>query len=295
MRTLESLAECRKPPGYRETIVVENGPKHGVAELVAKAPKKLFVRYLYEERGNKSLALNRVLSQLDDCLIFFADDDVRFHPGVLCAYADAAREHPTNTYFGGPTCVDYEEAPPAWLKRYLPHSARGMCLGDHRQKITSPVFLGFNWAAFARDLKAAEGFDYRKGPGSPTGSVGQETDMQRRLLGRDMHGLYLPEAVVWHYVPKSRCSPEWTLERAYRNGLCFALTAGPRESHSIKLPAGHAARLMRCLFAFAVTRFRSNSESRFYGSLRLRWATGYIRGSRTSTTKMPPLPLKEAA
>ena len=56
--------------------------------------------------------------------------------------------------------------------------------------ITSPVFLGANWAAFARDLKEVGGFDPWFGPGSATGSTGQEQTMQRRLLGAGLHGRY---------------------------------------------------------------------------------------------------------
>ena len=91
--------------------------------------------------------------------------------------------------------------------------------------ITSPVFLGANWAAFASDLKEVGGFDPWFGPGSATGSTGQEQAMQRRLLGAGLHGRYVPHAEVWHWNPKDRCSPRWALHRAYRNGVKYGLQA----------------------------------------------------------------------
>ena len=68
--------------------------------------------------------------------------------------------------------------------------------------ITSSIFLGLNWAAFASDLKEVGGFDPRFGPGSATGSTGQETAMQRRFLAAGLHGRDVPHAEVWHWIPR---------------------------------------------------------------------------------------------
>lgn len=218
-RTLASLAECRKPEIYRETLVVENGPKAGAEEVVRAFQKSLNARYLYVAQGNKSHALNAALGPLEDCLIFFTDDDVRVHPETLCAYAKAAEGVSGGLFYGGPTGVDYEREPPDWLKVYLPPSARGWGLDGKIHSIQEPVLLGCNWAAFSIDLKAAGGFNPHVGPGAVTGSTGQETDMQRRLLGMGFQARYLPAAKVWHYVPAERCSPKWAMQRAYRKGL----------------------------------------------------------------------------
>jgi hypothetical protein len=85
--------------------------------------------------------------------------------------------------------------------------------------VNSAAFLGFNWAAFAKDIRAAGGFDPDRGPGSPTGSTGQETDMQRRLLAAGLGGIYVPDAKVWHYIAADRSTAAWALERNYRQGV----------------------------------------------------------------------------
>ena len=125
----------------------------------------------------------------------------------------------TGRFFGGPTGVDYEQEPPAWLKSFLPTSALGWEWPGPGDVVNKAAFLGFNWAAFARDIRAAGGFDANRGPGSPTGSTGQETDMQRRLLAAGLSGLYVPEARVWHYIAADRCSPDWAIARNYRQGV----------------------------------------------------------------------------
>lgn len=219
-RTLDSLATCQQPAIYRETIVVENGPKGDVETIVRSCSPALRARYVYVPRANKSHALNTVLDMIGECLIFFTDDDVRLHPYTLCAYADAAKDTETGKFYGGPTGVDYEREPPQWLIQYLPSSARGWQLTSGVELTPQAgFFLGFNWAAFARDLREAGGFDVRRGPGAATGSVGQETEMQKQLLKIGVRSLYVPEAMVWHYVPAERCSPQWILKRAYREGV----------------------------------------------------------------------------
>jgi GT2 family glycosyltransferase len=218
-RTLESLACCRLPTGYKELIVVENGGKEGAEEIVRGAAGVLKARYVYEPKGNKSAALNSALASVGDSLIFFTDDDVRFDADVLMAYAESASECGAGFFFGGPVSVDYETEPPAWLREYLPKSAAGWEWTGERRRVETAEFLGFNWAAFARDIRAAGKFNINRGPGAALGSTGQESEMQRRLLQRGMRGAYVPSARVWHYVPRDRCSAEWAMARGFRHGV----------------------------------------------------------------------------
>ena len=218
-RTLESLAECRLPATYAETIVVENGGAWGAEEIVRAAPAVLQARYVPYAVGNKSAALNHVVEPMtDEDFVFFSDDDVRVAPPLLAAYEAAALRYGKGCFFGGPTEVDYEQHPDPDIVHYLPASARGWRHSGPGIEINSPDFLGFNWAAFASDVKSAGGFDPNRGPGAPTGSTGQESDMQRRLLAHGGRGVFVADATVWHYVPQRRCSPEWVLERSQRAG-----------------------------------------------------------------------------
>jgi len=216
-RTLDSLARCRRPESFGGTFVVENGERGDTARVVRAAPAWLAVHHFFEPAANKSRALNCALSAIDDGLIVFLDDDVRLAPEVLEAYDSAAREG-TGRFFGGPVEPDYEEPPPEWLREFLPPSARGWKPRDLAQLSARPFFLGFNWAAFARDLRRVGGFSERFGPGSDIGA-GDESDVQRRLAAAGVQAVYVREALVHHWVPRVRCSPEWTLQRAYREGV----------------------------------------------------------------------------
>ena len=62
-RTLASLAQCRRPEGFRGTLVVENGLRGGAERVVREAAATLEARYLFESVGNKSLALNAAMGR----------------------------------------------------------------------------------------------------------------------------------------------------------------------------------------------------------------------------------------
>jgi glycosyltransferase involved in cell wall biosynthesis len=217
-RTLDSLVVCERPANYVSTIVIENGSRGGAEQTTSRFAESLNARYIHLEVGNKSAALNHVLNELRGHFLFLTDDDVRFDPQTLVAYARAAVAGP-GTYFGGPTEVDYECRPAEWLIAYLPTSARGFRWTGTSDKVDRSGMMGFNWAAFADDLLRAGGFDINRGPGAASGSTGQEGEMQKRLLQHGVKGQYVPDALVWHYVPAERCDADWLIGRAHRHGV----------------------------------------------------------------------------
>ena len=233
-RTLDSLAQCERPPHFGGTLVVENGPKCGIEALVRSRPQSEQVRYLYVPEPNKSHALNVALTQLDG-LIFFTDDDVRFAPQILRAYARGSCGVSSGEIYAGPLGVDYEgEPPPAWMLPYLPKSATGWRLSVEERTRIRRTLLGPNWAAFAADLQAIGGFEPRVGPGASTRSTGQETEAQRRLYRQGVKGYYLPDAEAWHFVRAKYLTPQWIVDRGFRHGLEWGIRYG-RDPHFGKL------------------------------------------------------------
>ena len=223
-RTVRSVYECIQPDTEVELTIVENGGRFGGEALIGDAPDWLNARYLHCQDANKSVACNQTLAGIDSGLVLFIDDDIRVGPNFFVAYASVVQEHPNDLFFCGPMGVDYESAPPEWLKKFLPYSAKGW---EHdKLTLNQPAGMGGNWGAMRKVLAECGEFSVLHGPGAKTGSVGQETEMQTRMLKRGGVGRYVPEARVWHYVPIDRCSREWTLNRAYRNGISFGLNNG---------------------------------------------------------------------
>ena len=213
-------------------------------------------------------------------MVFF-DDDVEVGEDVLKQYASAARGLAEGAFFGGSVRTRWEEAPPEWLLALLPPSAKGLDLGG---KDCNQLYLGFNWAAFAEDIIAAGGFDPNFGPGSPTGSTGQESQMQRRLLGRGCRMINVPEAVVTHYVPQSRCNPAWAVRRAFRNGIGWGRAARARREPRFLL--NNTLQMLRCYGAL----FKKMMTGDDVGMWRARAGAKYHRGLLRGYFQ-PPAPL----
>ena len=278
-RTLASLAACVKPRGYRETIVVENGPQCGAEDVVVNCPAPLNARYVHVTQGNKNLALNTALRDLDDnCLVFFTDDDVRYAPDVLQQYAHAAAEKGRGHFFGGPFGVDCDQPPVGWLKKYLPPSARGWNPKPDKINLKHALFLGFHWAAFVGDIREAGWFDPMFGPGSAAGAPGDEKEMQLRLRRFGSKPHFVTNAKVWHFVPPERCTPEWALNRDYRNAITKQLLAGGNRPKLLIDLAYYAFKSFSRSTRAAHMRKSIKPEKRFLRLRKLQRSRGHVRG-----------------
>jgi len=220
-RTLENLASVLPATAACRIVAAENGGRLGAEEVVRSAVVPCGLEYLYLPRPNRCAALNAVIEATPDGLVWFLDDDVTVERETVEAYWHAA-DAEENRYFGGPMEPEFEEPPPSWLLPYLPRSARGWQWNhDSGESLEEFGFLGANWAAFASALQAVGGFSDQFGPG--TGSVGGETEIQRRLRAAGYVPQYLAQALVRHWVPRERCTPRWALGRAYRIGVSEGL------------------------------------------------------------------------
>jgi len=293
-RTLKSLGECQLPAEYGETVVIENGSRAGAETVVRSAPQQLHPRYMHIDIGNKSAALNAAIETVGDCLMFFTDDDVRFAPATLCAYAEIEQNRGAGHFYGGPMSVDYDVPPPEWLREYLPFSATGWEMSEADQRMESVEFLGCNWAAYASDLRAAGGFDVDRGPGSRSGSTGQETDMQTRLLRRGLKAVYVPGSRVWHYVPENRCTPAWVLDRNYRNGLQDRVRAMGNHSTSWKLPPWWiTSRYLKGIVRDWMWSLSGDPQLRFKAKNRRSYDRGLMWGPKSKNGAAKPAPRTE--
>jgi hypothetical protein len=199
---------------------------------------RLRTQYLFEPIANKSAALNSALQFCDSDIILFLDDDVRVSGDWIMSYSSATQHFGPGHFFGGPVECDYERRPLKLVQDYLPRSARGWQLPyNSPTRVDGEWFLGFNWAAFRNDLISAGGFDDSYGPDVKSGATGQETMMQHHLQARGGAPIYIPRATVWHYVPASRCSPDWVIDRqmrATREWILKNVHVGCNQAHVVR-------------------------------------------------------------
>lgn len=281
-RTLDSILTCTPPPDRDiRVIVVENGGCHRAENIVRNKLSWITPEYCYFEQGNKSAALNSIIEDIPDSLLIFLDDDVRVDSALLTQYAKAAGTDSEGRFFGGGLLVDLEEPPEEWLRQYLPLSSTGWHPREHAP-MGNMYFFGANWAAFSKDIKKAGGFDYEFGPGGKIGGTGQETAMQQKLIKNGVCPHYVHDALVWHYVPKSRCSPEWALNRAYRTAVTSGYKQyGTDSLHSIAgIPFWLARSTVTLVLKSLILAVYGSSQERFRVRFKLYEDLGSIKGRR---------------
>ncbi|GAB6164118.1 hypothetical protein JCM19992_01180 [Thermostilla marina] len=292
LRTLDSLRTAITPGAVDALWIIENGAQAGVERAVAQCELPCRVQYLYCPTAGMSAALNFALERAADAWLWFLNDDLRIPPGTPGAYAAAIREAAKDTFFGGPLGVDYETPPKPWLLPYLPRSARGWkwnpaeadgspeAYQPSRDLPPQPLFLGANWAAHSETVRLAGGFQRRLGPGEGNIACGCETDLQLRLYRRGCRPCYIPEAIVYHWVPRDRCTPRWAIRRAYKMGF----GAGMAEVDPSASVFGYPRWMLRIRIAktwrYLLTRLALSPVVRFRAAYDCALFAGQMEGKR---------------
>ena len=290
-QTLTSLANCKQPAAFAGMILVENGPPCGMAEAIAPFQDQLRITHETVSSPKKTVALNHALKLIGTGWALFIDDDVRVSSDWISLYAHAIAREPKGYYFGGPTACDYEQPPPAWLRLYLPDSARGLQFPEGTHDVRYPsCFLGFNWAADIEALLQAGGFPEQFGPGTPYGG-GDESFMQLRLAELGQRGILIPEALVWHQISSDRCTPQWCIKRMYAGGQTAGLEAAWHDfRHPRRLAAlrSHARHFKNRVASWPLgDLIRLNEHGRFW--IRRLWSSmrGFCHGYRDALQGRP--------
>lgn len=279
-RTLRSLVDAGIGRFPAEIVVVENGGTRHAQLSVESFGQRCRIRYIFVPEAGKAVASNAFIFQHPGVFAWFLDDDVRVTAAAVEAYDLAAKRGCAGMeYYGGPLAIDYEIPPPEWLRPYLPRSARGWQIEPGGKAEQETIFLGANWAAWTDDLIAIGGFDPQLGPGQLP--LGDEIALQKRLLRRGMIPVYLDQALVYHWVPSSRCSPQWVLHRAYRIGMTQGLEQpADDEVFLFGYPRWMYRALIERFMRWCLSRLSPNLERRFEAAYNLWFFLGWMKGKQ---------------
>ena len=276
LRTLGYLSAVEAREAIAKVVVVENDDQTRLEDRLRDLP--LPIEHHFLDSKNKSAALNFGLRHCADGLILLTDDDVEINPDWLKAYLAVAEQHPDQTFFGGVTEARYDVTPHEALLPYITGSMKSSRLGGNDGWVNGATgFLGFNWAAWRRDLLAIGGFDPRFGPGAATGATGQESDAQRRLRKLGCRGYRVSAARITHHVEEHQVTPDWIVSRRRRAGRELGLIVGDAVPAPLRSIAVRSA--VACLrFKFERQHGRCREPEDFHR----RWWRSYLEGALES-------------
>ena len=226
-KTLASLAKIASP-GTWEVLVVDNNSSDSTRQVVVDAVPKFPVelKYIFEPRAGRSAALNAGIKATRGKIIATTDDDVRFEPDWLQQAASALERYQCD-FVGGKVLPIWAAPRPTWL------SDKG---GRHWAVIALLDFgpetleFGKRYAPLGVNLAVKrEVFDraglWCVGIGRKAGTLMGQEVREWMLRARDagLKGMYAPQMVVHHVIPKERLRKRYFRRWSYWHGVSRAV------------------------------------------------------------------------
>jgi glycosyltransferase involved in cell wall biosynthesis len=219
-RTLDSLLAANVPDGLKVRVtVVDNNSRDETRKTVDNYARRFDGRldYVFEGRQGRSFALNAGIASTSGDLIGMIDDDEEIDSRWY-ASINSVFSHSWVDFIGGPYVPRWGARRPNWLPmNYL--GAIGWIDGGPKVvpfDRTSPGILMGGNAVLTRAILNGVGFyDTRLGRSGTRLLAGEDEDMYQRLLAAGARGFYIPDLIIYHYIPPER------LTKRYFRSWCF--------------------------------------------------------------------------
>ena len=290
-RTLASLLAAEVPACLDVRVtVVDNNSKDATRATVEGWAERFGGRlgYLFEVKQGRSHALNAGVAAAAGDLVGMIDDDeevdARWYVRIAEAFAD-----PGLDFIGGPYLPRWGAPRPAWLPREYPGAVG--CLEGVADS-GGPLRFGTEYegqlwggnAVIRREVLARVGpYATALGRGDKNLLAGEDTDMFERLLAAGARGLYLPDLVIYHYIPPERLTKSYHRRWCFWNGVSQGLMdrrKSARVAYLAGVPRWLVGKAARSLAGTGgeVLRGRRDPERIFSAELRVRELCGFFYG-----------------
>lgn len=230
-QTLDALAGLARGALAVEVVVIDNNSTDDTRAAVESFQGRLPVRYLFEPRSGKNIALNRALGEAGlGPIVVFTDDDVLPVKDWLIEIVAACGRWPGHSVFGGPIEVVWPGGkPPPWAGLEWMRIFVG---AEHQrgpqEKPYPPGELpcGANlW--FRRGIfDSGRRYDESIGPRATRRIMGSETSLLKQLVGEGFEIVYCPKTTVGHCVQSDRMTPAGLRAKALWYGRSFPRLGG---------------------------------------------------------------------
>lgn len=224
MQALNSIVEQTFPRSEWECVVVNNNSSDDTASafaLFAEQHPDYNLRMVLEPNQGLSFARNRGIRESVGEYIAIVDDDERIAPEFVASYVALFDNVPDAVAAGGPIVAEYPEGRPRWMSAFTERPiANTMYFGDKVREFPRGRVPGGGNMAMRRSAVRRYGvFDTSLGYVGETLIGGEETDLFERLQIAEAKYYYVPQAVMYHIIPKEKLSAEYLCRLSYNVGV----------------------------------------------------------------------------
>jgi glycosyltransferase involved in cell wall biosynthesis len=285
-QTLRALAGQRWPRDRFEIIVADNRSTDDTRQVIAAAaarPGAPTIRSLYVAEPGKSFAVNAALGVASGDVFLFTDDDVLPEPTWMDRLV-AALEETGADFAAGRILPRWEAAPPAWLSPALYGVLAIPDNGVTRLAIAADANqimpIGANMALRRSVIDRIGGLRVDLGKLDRTLRTGEDHEFFLRMLHAGFRGVYEPDALVRHWVPRERLERGYFRRWLHQNGRDVArleTAYTPAVARLLGVPRYLWRQAATDAAASAAAALALDDRRWFAAMLRLVWFGGYLR------------------
>jgi glycosyltransferase involved in cell wall biosynthesis len=283
-RCLESIFNARPITMEWRVTVVDNNSRDDTRDLVNCFVQKhgARVNYLFEERQGKSAALNSAITASHCSLIGIIDDDEQISEQWLEIVERFFQDEETD-YIGGSCLGLWCDARPKWL----PRGYDGVLSASNRDQLPqSPVpfggpdlFLQGGNSVFRRSVFEKVGlYERGLGPVGPNMGSCEDHDMFSRLLAAGLKGIYVPDLIIYHAIPRERLTRRYFRRWVWGHAVSLA-----QMNSRLQEKVAYIGRIPRYRIGAAIRWLPGllNSDPAMRFSAELRWweLLGFVYGA----------------
>jgi GT2 family glycosyltransferase len=270
-----------------EVIVVDNGSTDHTRDVAIAHQRRFPVRLslLSELTPGKSPALARALAVAGGDVLAFLDDDVNVDREWLTVVRDAMRD-PAIALIGGRVVPRWEHSVPSWLRLAPTHHARlGAPLGllDYPPDVVqlgARTVLGANMAVRRMVFETVGGFATHVGKLRGTLLSGEDHELCQRVQRAGFRAVYVPAAIVHHWVPAERARVSYFVNWFYWSGITNAIldedADGAANTRAVAgVPLYLAKRAMNAAMATVGAMVKGQRERALHHAIDIAFAAGY--------------------
>lgn len=205
-----------------EILLIDNNSPGNTKEIFdafCKENPGINARYCLETNQGLSHARNRAIQEAQAALITFLDDDAFIDEAYLHILISQFEQHPSCGAIGGPIHLHYEEFKPSWENKYLNSLLGYFDKGATPFYFTEDYPRGSNMAFRMIVFEKAGKFNVELGRIGSQLFGGEEKDLFNRIYSAEITVLYVPNAMVYHCVPKERTTFDFIKKQALGTGI----------------------------------------------------------------------------
>ena len=303
-RTLDSLLAATCPASLDvRIVVVDNGSTDGTRAIVRRAQDRFDgrLRYLFEPASGKPYALNAGIAATNGDLIGLIDDDEevdeRWFECIAREFAADARG--SLDFIGGKVLPRWEAARPPWLGDGYLGVIGWVDPGPEARPMDASypgILMGGNAVIRRRVLDAAGPYSTALNRTGARLLGCEDEDMYHRLLALGARGRYVPDLVIYHYVPEARLTKSYFRRWCFWRGVSLGVmdrdrpAAVPYLAGVPRYQVGRAARglLRLCVPSFdrsdAARQLRFESELACWDLAGFAWGKHFHRATSAATS-----------